>query len=118
MREGSIWLDPTINMSPGSAARAREKFKRLIDESRDRIDILRKRREEFNNNIDYKIEREETYIQEAKLVLRMIEESYGEDYVEEEDDASEILWENQDKEVSDDGNDEHHEIVLYGCPMY
>lgn len=117
MREGSIWLDPTINMSPGSAARAREKFKRLIDESRDRIDILRKRREEFNNNIDYKIEREETYIQEAELVLRMIEESYGEDYVE-ADDESEALFENQDKQVSDDGNDEHHEIVLYGCPMY
>lgn len=117
MREGSIWLDPTINMSPGSATRAREKFKRLIEESRDRIDILRKRREEFNNNIDYKIEREETYIQEAELVLRMIEESYGEDYVEEED-RSETIWETQDKQVSDDGNDEHHEIVLYGCPMY
>lgn len=108
MREGSYFLDYARGMTPGCAQRTKEKFKRLIQDSYDRIDALKKRREEVTNTIDDKIEKERTYIQEAELVIRTIDEGFDREY--------ENLMADQDVESKD--VDEHHEIILYGAPMY
>lgn len=114
MREGSYFLDYSRGMTPGCAQRTKEKFKRLIQDSYDRIDALKKHRETILNTIDDKIEKEQTYIQEAELVIRTIDESFDREY--------ETLMADSDKtdeqEVKD--IDEHHELILYGspCPLY
>lgn len=109
MREGSYFLDYARGMSPGCASRTKARFERLIKEGYDRIDALKKRREELTAAIDDKIEKEQTYIQEAELVIRTINEGYDREF--------EVLMANQDNDHINDV-DEHHEIILYGTPLF
>lgn len=119
-REGGYLLDPTKGLTPGGAARAREKFKKQVKESEERIRRLKQKREQVCANLDELIAREETYIQEAYLVLHMIEDSFGEDQDELEtgdplpfrDDDIAIV-----KKVVEDP-DGKYEITLYGAPYY
>ena len=138
-REGSSLLDPTRGLTPGGACRARERFKKQIAESEARIRELKRKKEQICNNLNDLISKEETNIQEAYLVLRMIEDAWGEDQ-DKEPDPEDVLWAKQDaievslhetppgeirstedvqviKKVVESG-DGKHEIVLYGMPYY
>jgi hypothetical protein len=117
MREGSVLLDPTRGMTPTSAARQRERFKKMIAESEERIRVLKQRREEFCNAIDDKIEKEFTYIQESELVIRSIDEAFGGDYL----DIAEAIIHHSDCESERqvmDADESKNEIILYGTPIY
>lgn len=117
MREGSVLLDPTRGMTPTSAARQRERFKKMIAESEERIRALKQRREALCNVIDDKIEKELTYIQESELVIRSIDEAFGGDYL----DIAEAIIHHSDCESERqvrDMDEPKNEIILYGAPIY
>ena len=121
MREGSIYLDPTRKMTPASAARTIERFKKMIEESQLRISDLETRKETMCRNLDEKIERELTYIQEAELVIRTLNEDFGEDLMEMHD---AVLHHDVDGSSAHavtseiDCPDGRQEIILYGSPMF
>jgi hypothetical protein len=121
MREGSIYLDPTRKMTPASAARTIERFKKMIEESQLRISDLEARKETVCRNLDEKIERELTYIQEAELVIRTLNEDFGEDLMEMHDAVlhHDVDGDNSHAVISElDRPDGCREIVLYGSPMF
>lgn len=121
IREGSIYLDPTRKMTPASAARTIERFKKMIEESQLRISDLEARKEAICKNLDDKIERELTYIQEAELVIRTLNEDFGEDLMEMHDAVlhHDVDGANSHSVISElDRPDGCREIVLYGSPMF
>lgn len=112
-REGSWLLDPTKGLTPGGAKRARERFTNMIEDSKRRIRELEAKKQQTIEHFDERIQREEVYIQEASLVLRMIEDQWGEDCTGYDPDPD--SKEAHDIEVLTKAADQY-EITLYGTP--
>lgn len=117
-REGGSFFDPTKNLTPAGARRARERFTNQIKTSEERIRELKRKREEIISRLDEKIEREQTYIQEAHLVLQMIEDSFGEDYDGYDVDPDSEIIESDGRSVKVIKDNGDYEIILYGTPIY
>lgn len=110
IREGSSMLDPTKNMTPAAAKRHMERLKAQIEQSKARIQELENKRDELWNRISAKIEKEESYVQEAEMAMAILSDTFGE-----EGDGYDVDPDTVTKVVKRDGE---YEIILYGTPMY